>query len=787
MTTLLIGTAAVKRQPVALSLPGLLHHTLIVGQSGSGKSFFVARLIEEILLRTGARVVALDPNGDLRSLDRVQVAGLTTQRAEASAAATVAQLPDFDNPADFEAAWGSQRMIFLSAEREPPLDGPQRIERRRLFVDWAKIGDIQDSLLELNSHERPAQFLGVRACRGLVKWANDERSGLKLPYSLRGLADAAALFGEQNVNMRVYEYAKNLTKADWDNVKARFLDLAARHLAWLPDEERSTAYRAMTLTDILDAPFSTKPILADWNCLIIGLDAAQQADALLAASVALNQLWSNAKRQTRLTANDDPRVPTFIVIDEAHNFVPATTTDPLRRRVSEQVLQIASEGRKFGLYLILATQRPTKLHPELVPECENSCVLRVQSDRELRFASETLGIQHARVEPASRFTTGQGLLSGRWVGGELVEVLAAPARTSVGGGGLSDTWMGGARPIMWARTLAVNPVDEEAPLLDASPKSDVAAEAARLVVEQIRSSSEPVPLAALAHQIRSTLGVGEPDWDGSASFKDYLLRLEIPNLQIDPKGPSYALLTDMATATEQSESGIIDRLHREIDLPRLTSEEYAAIFNAISDELAVNPFGLTQTSKAIRDALQTTATPVNRASINYVLKGIGIGGHDFSPDRSQDPNVLAEAFLRGVVKTANIAQERVDQLSLLRSHIAGALEPQVLIDDEIQEEYQSDPSAGSVDILARVIELKRARRYPEAREVVQTALAETSWTTQEDISLAGELTRQGAFISRRLKDRDGEITLLRSYLVAPNRHPNDEEWVRARLNMLVGM
>src|SRR5260221_12952263 len=45
----------------------LLMHTLVLGQSGSGKSFFLVRLIEEILLRTGARVIAIDPNGDYES------------------------------------------------------------------------------------------------------------------------------------------------------------------------------------------------------------------------------------------------------------------------------------------------------------------------------------------------------------------------------------------------------------------------------------------------------------------------------------------------------------------------------------------------------------------------------------------------------------------------------------------------------------------------------------------------------------------------------------------------
>jgi type IV secretory pathway VirB4 component len=43
-------------------------HTVIIAQSGSGKSFFLGRLIEEILTKSKARCLILDPNGDLGRL-----------------------------------------------------------------------------------------------------------------------------------------------------------------------------------------------------------------------------------------------------------------------------------------------------------------------------------------------------------------------------------------------------------------------------------------------------------------------------------------------------------------------------------------------------------------------------------------------------------------------------------------------------------------------------------------------------------------------------------------------
>src|SRR5712691_8534306 len=39
-------------------------HTAVLAQSGSGKSFMIGRLLEELLLKTKARIVVLDPNSD---------------------------------------------------------------------------------------------------------------------------------------------------------------------------------------------------------------------------------------------------------------------------------------------------------------------------------------------------------------------------------------------------------------------------------------------------------------------------------------------------------------------------------------------------------------------------------------------------------------------------------------------------------------------------------------------------------------------------------------------------
>jgi DNA helicase HerA-like ATPase len=56
----------------------------------------------------------------------------------------------------------------------------------------------------------------------------------------------------------------------------------------------------------------------------------------------------------------------WILMDEAHNFIPAEGNP-----ASLEVLQrIAREGRQPGISLVLATQRPEKLHPDVLAQCD---------------------------------------------------------------------------------------------------------------------------------------------------------------------------------------------------------------------------------------------------------------------------------------------------------------------------------------------------------------------------------------------------------------------------------
>ena len=73
------------------------------------------------------------------------------------------------------------------------------------------------------------------------------------------------------------------------------------------------------------------------------------------------------------------RVPLLVVAEEAHRYVPADKRlgfGPTRRSIS----RIAKEGRKYGVYLGLVTQRPAELDPTILSQCSSIFAMRMAND-----------------------------------------------------------------------------------------------------------------------------------------------------------------------------------------------------------------------------------------------------------------------------------------------------------------------------------------------------------------------------------------------------------------------
>ncbi len=79
-------------------------------------------------------------------------------------------------------------------------------------------------------------------------------------------------------------------------------------------------------------------------------------------------------------------LPTVLVMEEAHTFVKRYKGDvenPDASTVCCQVFErIAREGRKFGLGLVLSSQRPSELSPTVLSQCNTFLLHRISNDRD---------------------------------------------------------------------------------------------------------------------------------------------------------------------------------------------------------------------------------------------------------------------------------------------------------------------------------------------------------------------------------------------------------------------
>jgi len=134
----------------------------------------------------------------------------------------------------------------------------------------------------------------------------------------------------------------------------------------------------------------------------LGSLASREEQAVVAESV-LATLWRNRA----------DRAPTLIVIDEAHNVCPAEPDDLVTALATDHAVRIAGEGRKFGLHLLLATQRPQKVHPNVVSQCDNLVLMRMNSTVDLAFVGDVFSfVPQSLLDLATTFVQGEAIVAG---------------------------------------------------------------------------------------------------------------------------------------------------------------------------------------------------------------------------------------------------------------------------------------------------------------------------------------------------------------------------------------
>jgi len=122
----------------------------------------------------------------------------------------------------------------------------------------------------------------------------------------------------------------------------------------------------------------------DDKCItVIDLSLVPAEIVHLVTSVIARMCFESLQRYRKIHAST---LPTVLVMEEAHTFVKRYRDDSDDSNLTAICCQIfekiAREGRKFGLGLVLSSQRPSELSPTVLSQCNTFLLHRISNDRD---------------------------------------------------------------------------------------------------------------------------------------------------------------------------------------------------------------------------------------------------------------------------------------------------------------------------------------------------------------------------------------------------------------------
>lgn len=344
-----IGTRFGTADPAHLIATRMNRHTFWCGQSGSGKTYALGVLLEQVLLHTRLPLVILDPNSDFVRI---------VETDDDAPPALAAELADRD----------------IAVLRRTPDPAKGELPLRIRFVDMLLAS--RAALMQIDPVDDADDFNAALRLEAILREqieSIDLSAGNPDLASLRASLLPRLRASEVPEFIRLATRLENLGIADWDL------------WAWADEPAPEVIARQPDAT-VVD---------------LGGYDTPAEPRAV--ALAILDDLW----------ARRHERIGRLIVIDEAHNLCPPNPATPLERLLTERIVQIAAEGRKYGLWLLMSTQRPSKVHPNALSQCDNLGLMKMSSPRDLAELGSIFGYapEDLRAQ-ATEFAQGQVLFAG---------------------------------------------------------------------------------------------------------------------------------------------------------------------------------------------------------------------------------------------------------------------------------------------------------------------------------------------------------------------------------------
>ncbi len=321
-------------------------HAALLGSTGSGKSWTVATILERAAQLPSANLIVFDLHGEYRKLsyaDQLRIPGpddLGTAKPE------LLYLPYwlmnceeltamFVESSEFTAH--NQTLVFqdaVFAEKKKILEQEKKSEVLNSFtIDSPVPFDLDAVVAEIRRLNEEME----QGVRGL-------KQGKFYGQFSRLLARMAGKLRDRRYGF-LFQAPKELTSY------SAFHGICKQLLEFTKKNGR------IKVVDFSEVPSDVLPVML----------------GIVARLIFYVQFWMP----------DEKRHPVALVCDEAHIYLPREKGNPNQQRAVENFEKIAKEGRKYGVSLLIVSQRPSDVSDTILSQCNNVMALRLANSNDI--------------------------------------------------------------------------------------------------------------------------------------------------------------------------------------------------------------------------------------------------------------------------------------------------------------------------------------------------------------------------------------------------------------------
>ena len=196
------------------------------------------------------------------------------------------------------------------------------------------------------------------------------------PFSFDDLEeslDFAILYEEAHGNRQIRDYCSQML--------TRFKSLRERQdyefLRCDPASPIGELSESDFLADLLGVERSEGRLKKANQIIIFDMNAVEDEVVELVASVIARMAFRTLRQ-----ADPRNRFPVHLLLEEAHRYI-AEKPSRFAIDASKVFERIAKEGRKYGLFILVASQRPSELSKTALSQCSNFVIHRIQNPDDL--------------------------------------------------------------------------------------------------------------------------------------------------------------------------------------------------------------------------------------------------------------------------------------------------------------------------------------------------------------------------------------------------------------------